>query len=129
MAKKLWGDKAVWQETSIGWERRGASARYNENNKMDIQPHHTKIDKSLQSTYGIIILEDHSGFPRGESNLYCMNADGKIVWTAEKPDPYTLYSRVRFNDDGQTIATYTINGHACDLDPETGKILNDTSIK
>jgi len=96
---------------------------------MDIQPLHTKIDKSLQSTYGTIVLEDPTGYPRGQSNLYCVSSEGKILWHAEKPDPYTLYSRVRFNDDGLTIATYTVNGHACDLDPQTGKILNDTSIK
>ena len=129
MGIKLRGVKASRQETSVGWEISGASARYNEYEKMEIQPLHTKVDKSLQSSYGIIVLEHHSGFPRGESNLYCVDADGKIVWQAEKPDPYTLYSRVRFNDDGMTISTYTINGHACDLDPKTGKILSDTSIK
>jgi hypothetical protein len=96
---------------------------------MDIQPLHTKIDKSLQSSYGTIVLEDHSGFPSGESNLYCVSQEGKIIWTAEKPDPYTLYSRIRFNDDGLTIATYTINSHACDLDPKTGKILSNTGIQ
>ena len=96
---------------------------------MDIQPLHTKIDKFIQSTYGTIILEDSMGYPRGESNLYCVSSDGKIVWHAEKPDPYTLYSRVRFNEDGMTLSTYTINGHACDLDPQTGKILSKTSIQ
>jgi hypothetical protein len=96
---------------------------------MDIQPLHTKIDKSLQSSYGTIVLEHHSGYPRGESNLYCVSQDGEIVWHAEKPDPYTLYSRVRFNDDGLTTSTYTINGHACDIDPGTGKILSQASIQ
>ena len=96
---------------------------------MDIQPFHTKIDKSLQSTYGAIVLEHYSGFPRSESNLYCIGQDGRILWRAEKPDPYTLYSRVKFNDDGMTLSTYTINGHACDIDLQTGKILNKTSIQ
>jgi len=96
---------------------------------MDIQPLHTKIEKSLQSSYGTIVLEHYSGFPRNESNLYCVNQDGKIAWFAEKPDSSTLYSRVGFNEDGVTIATYTINGHACDLDPKTGKILSKTSIQ
>ncbi|NTU55623.1 MAG: hypothetical protein HGA79_05180 [Anaerolineales bacterium] len=96
---------------------------------MDIQPLHTKIGKSIQSSYGTIVLEDPMGFPRGESNLYCVGMDGKIVWKAEKPDPYTLYSRVRFNDDGMTLSTYTINGHACDLELETGRILSKTSIQ
>ena len=38
---------------------------------MDIQPLHTKIDKTIQSAPGTIVLENPSGFPRGESNLYC----------------------------------------------------------
>jgi len=96
---------------------------------MEIQPLHTKIEKSLQSSHGTIVLEHYSGFPRGESNLYCIAQDGIILWHAEKPDSYTLYSRVRFNDDGLTLSTYTINGHACDLDPRTGRILNTTSIQ
>lgn len=96
---------------------------------MDIQPLHTKISKSIQSSYGTIVLEDPMGYPRSESNLYCAAQDGKIVWFAEKPDPYTLYSRVRFNEDGMTLSTYTINGHACDLDLGTGKILSKTSIQ
>jgi hypothetical protein len=96
---------------------------------VDIQPLHTKIEKSIQSTYGTIVLEHYSGFPSGESNLYCVGMDGRIVWKAEKPDPYTLYSRVRFNDDGMTLSTYTINGHACDVDPQTGRILSKASIQ
>lgn len=96
---------------------------------MDLQPLHTKIDKSIQTYYGTIVLESYSGFPRGESNLYCVSLDGRMLWKAEKPDPYTLYSRVRFNEDGMTLSTYTINGHACDLDLETGKIISKTSIQ
>ena len=96
---------------------------------MEITPLHTKIDKSIQSSYGTIVLEDPMGFPRGESNLYCVALDGKIVWKAEKPDPNTLYSRVRFNEDGLTLSTYTLSGHACELELGTGKILSKTSIQ
>ncbi len=96
---------------------------------MDIQPLHTKIDKSIQTTFGTIVLENPTGYPRGESNLYCVSTDGKITWHAEKPDPYTLYSRVRFNEDGNSLSTYTLSGHACDLELKSGKILNKTSIQ
>ena len=96
---------------------------------MDIQPTHTKIEKSIQTLYGMVVLESTDGFPRGESNLYCVNADGKIAWKAEKPDPYTLYSRVKLNEDGSSLSTYTLSGHACDLELGTGKILSKTSIQ
>ena len=97
---------------------------------MEIQPLYTKVEKSIQTNIGEIVLEHHAGFPRGESNLYCVApSTGKIVWKAEKPDPYTLYSRVRLNEDGATLSAYTIGGHACDLDPKTGKLIGHTVIK
>ncbi|NJC97937.1 MAG: hypothetical protein C3F07_20945 [Anaerolineales bacterium] len=96
---------------------------------MDIQPLHTKIEKTIQTLTGYVVLENTTGFPRGESNLYCISADGRVIWKAEKPDPYTLYSRVRLNEDGNTLSTYTLSGHACDLDLGTGKILSKTSIQ
>ena len=96
---------------------------------MDIQPQHTKVDKTIQTMYGLIVLEDPNGFPRGESNLYCVSPNGKVVWKAEKPDLYTLYSRMRLNEDGASLSTYTIGGHACDLALGTGKILSKTSIQ
>ncbi|HKI53021.1 MAG TPA: hypothetical protein VJ987_02765 [Anaerolineales bacterium] len=96
---------------------------------MEIQPLHTKVDKTIQTSYGTIVLEDPVHYPRSESNLYCIDQGGTIVWYAERPDPNTHFSKLRFGDDGLTISTYTINGHACDLDPGTGKILSTTSIK
>jgi len=95
----------------------------------DFQPLHTKIEKTIQATRGFIVLESPTGFPSGESNLYCISAEGKIIWTAEKPEPYTLYSRVKLNEDGLTISTYTLSGHACELDLGTGEILSKTSIQ
>lgn len=96
---------------------------------MEIQPLHTKVEKSIQTLFGTVVLESAAGFPRNESNLYCASADGKVIWKAEKPDPYTLYSRVKLNEDGATLSTYTLSGHACELDMKTGKILSKTSIQ
>ena len=96
---------------------------------MKIQPLHTNVEKSIQTLFGVVILETITGFPKNESNLYCASADGKVLWQAEKPDPYTLYSRVKLNEDGVTLSTYTLSGHACDLDLKTGKILSKTSIQ
>jgi len=97
---------------------------------MEIQPLHTKVEKSIQTSVGEIVLEQHAGFPRSESNLYCVaQYTGNIIWKAEKPDPNTLYSRVRLNEDGVTLSAYTIGSHACDLDPKTGKLISHTVIK
>ncbi|PWH17397.1 MAG: hypothetical protein DDG60_02075 [Anaerolineae bacterium] len=94
---------------------------------MEIQPLRTSIEKTIQTMLGLLVLEQPNGFPRYESNLYIVTASGKILWKAEKPDPNSLYSRVRLNDD-ETISAYTTGGHACELDLRTGKLLGFTQI-
>jgi hypothetical protein len=96
---------------------------------MDNEPLHTKVEKSIQTVLGEIILESPDGFPRNESNLYLVSKEGGIVWKAEKPDPVTLFSRARLNEDGESLSTYTIGGHACDLDLRTGKLISQTKIQ
>ncbi len=96
---------------------------------MELQPLYTKIDKSIQTKVGSIVLENPDRFPYSESNLYCIAPDNKILWKAEKPAPDTLYSRVKLNEDGATLSTYTIGGHACDLELNTGRIVSQTTIK
>ena len=96
---------------------------------MEIQPLHTKVEKSIQTNFGFVVLERPEGFPRKESNLYCMAPSEKIIWNAEKPDADTLYSRVRLNEDGETLSAYTTGGHACELELKTGKLISHTSIK
>lgn len=94
---------------------------------MEIQPLRTQIEKTIQTMLGLVVLEHPNGFPRSESNLYLVTPGGKILWKAEKPDPNTLYSRVRLNDD-QTLSAYTTGGHACDLELKTGKLIEFTRI-
>ncbi|MGB8980406.1 MAG: hypothetical protein WCC12_00875 [Anaerolineales bacterium] len=96
---------------------------------MEIQPLHTSVDKTIVTSFGIIVLEIHKGFPSRESNLYCLTPGQKIIWKAEKPEDSTLYSRVRLNEDGQTLSAYTTGGHACELELKTGKLISHTSIK
>jgi outer membrane protein assembly factor BamB len=96
---------------------------------MEIKPLHTKVEKSIQTLYGTVVLESPNEFPRAECNLYCISADGKTIWTAEKPEQSTLYSRMKLDEDGAILSTYTLSGHACDLELGTGKILSKTSIQ
>ncbi|MBM3126485.1 MAG: hypothetical protein FJZ87_15685 [Chloroflexi bacterium] len=93
---------------------------------MIVKPLHTKVEKTIQTMAGEVVLEHHAGFPSQESNLYLLDANGDVIWKAEKPDPRTLFSRVKLNDD-YTLSTYTINGHACDLDLENGKIVGEVT--
>ncbi|MCC6299479.1 MAG: hypothetical protein IT314_09275 [Anaerolineales bacterium] len=96
---------------------------------MEIQPLHTKVEKTIQIKLGVIVLEHPSGFPYNDTNLYCVASDDKVVWKAEKPDANTLFSRVRVNEDGDTLSAYTVHGHACELVLKTGKLISYASIK
>lgn len=96
---------------------------------MDIQPLHTKVDKTIQVTAGVIVLENPNGFPRSESNLYLLRSDGTILWKAEKPDASTFFSKVKLNDDGETFSAYTVHGHACEFALKNGKLIGFTSIQ
>jgi hypothetical protein len=96
---------------------------------MESEPLHTRVEKSIQTNQGDIVLEDPHGFPRNESNLYYINRDEEIIWRAEKPAADTLYSRVRLNEDGESLSAYTTGGHACELDLRTGKLLSQSRIQ
>ena len=93
----------------------------------EIEPLHTQIQKNIQTMMGSVVLEDPKGFPRDESNLYCVNHDGKIVWKAEKPEPDGLYNRVMLN--GDNLAAYAITGQACEIELISGKLLSQVKIK
>jgi hypothetical protein len=96
---------------------------------MDVTPLFTKIDKSIQVNAGVIVLENPTGFPRNDTNLYLISQDGKILWKAEKPDPNTSFTRVKLNEDGDTFSAYTLNGHACELELRSGKLISFTSFR
>jgi len=96
---------------------------------MTIEALHTKIEKTIQVNAGVIVLENSTGFPHNESNLYLVSQNGKVIWKAEKPDPGTFFTRVKLNDDGRTFSAYTLNGHACELELKTGKLISFTTFR
>lgn len=93
------------------------------------EPIYTNIEKTIQTKVGFVFLEDHSGFPFGESNLYCRARNGEIIWQAEKPEPKSLYIRVKLNVEGLTLSAYANTGHACEIDLKTGKLISQVEFK
>ena len=94
----------------------------------EIEPLHTTIEKTTQTMLGTVVLEDPKGFPREESNLYCVGYDGKMVWKAEKPEPAGLYNRVKLNENGDTLSAYTVTGQACEIELVTGRLISHVKI-
>ena len=96
---------------------------------IEIEPLYTQVQKAMQTIVGTVVLEDPSGFPFDESNLYCVGKNGETVWKAEKPEPSGLYNRVMLNMDGNTISAYAITGQACEIELGSGKLLNQAKIQ
>jgi len=96
---------------------------------MDVVALFTSIEKTIQINAGVIVLENPSGFPRNDTNLYLISQRGEILWKAEKPVPGTFFSRVKLNEDGDTFSAYTLGGHACELELRSGKLISFTSFK
>ena len=96
---------------------------------MEFKPLHTKIEKTIQVNNGWIVLESPNGFPRNQSNLYLIELNGRSGWKAEKPEASTLFSRVKINEDNDTFSAYTLDGHACELDLTTGKLISHISMQ
>jgi hypothetical protein len=96
---------------------------------MELKPLHTKIEKEIQLNNGTILLENPTGFPRNKCNLYLINQNEEIAWQAEKPDAQSLFSRMRLNEDGETLSTYTTDGYACELNIKTGKLISKTKMQ
>jgi hypothetical protein len=95
----------------------------------DIKPRFTTIEKEISAQVGTVVLENPVGYPRGESNLYCIGPDGQVIWFAQLPEAGTLYTRVKFDDQGEKLLTYSTRSHACEIDLQTGKLLSQISIK
>jgi hypothetical protein len=95
---------------------------------IEIVPLHTKIQKTIQTMVGTVVLEEPVGFPREEVNLYCLGQNGETVWKAEKPEPSGLYNRVMLNTNGDTLSAYAITGQACELELMSGKLLSQAKI-
>lgn len=96
--------------------------------RMAIQPLFTQIEKTIQTNNGNVVLENHTGFPFKESNLYLVNPNGEILWKAEKPEARSLYTRIKLNEDF-TLSTFTTDGLFCEIELKTGKIISKSSFK
>lgn len=94
----------------------------------ETNPLHTTIEKATQTMMGTVVLEDPKGYPRDESNLYCIGHNGEMVWKAQKPEPAGLYNRVMLNENGDTLSAYTVTGQACEIELVTGKLISHVKI-
>src|SRR5438309_2243009 len=82
--------------------RRGRHNLKGELTMSDFKPRYTGIEKEINAQIGTVILENPSGHPRTEPNLYCVGQDGKVIWVAQVPEAGALYTRVKFDDEAKS---------------------------
>jgi hypothetical protein len=95
---------------------------------IEFEPLHTQIQKTIQTMLGTVILEDASGYPTDESNLYYLDKTGNLLWQAEKPEPAGLYNRVMLNQEGNSLSAYTVTGRACEIDLLNGSLISQVKL-
>ncbi len=95
----------------------------------NVKPLHTKIEKIIEVRGGKVIMEAHDRYPLDKSNLYFITESGETIWYAERPAPDAHYIRVRLEADGKRLSAYTTGRHACDIDIDSGKLINQIEFK
>ena len=95
----------------------------------NLKPRCTAIVKVIDVNNTNIVMEDHKGFPLGESNLYCLSEMGELLWIAERPAPDAHYIRAKLETDGLRVSAYTTGRHAVDIDVKTGKLISQVAFR
>jgi outer membrane protein assembly factor BamB len=88
------------------------------------RPVGTSIVQLLPLGQRVLVREDYYQFPRGSSNVYCLDADFQQIWSAELPDQSDVYVRI---DSGPSCSSW--NGFYCTIDPDTGRIIKKEFTK
>jgi len=107
----------------------GALCRMNRKGRAVVRrtPVGTAIVQFLVTTGGALVLrEEAAGFLPGFSNLYCLDAEMRLLWFAELPGPEDFFAEPVREAEG-VFACTSISGVECRLDPATGRIVGRTS--
>ena len=85
------------------------------------EPLATQVVQYVPMADRVIVREAYYRFPRGESNVYCLDSDLRLLWKAELPRTSDVYSGPIILTRG-VLACSSWEGYTCILDPATGRI-------
>lgn len=91
---------------------------------MNIQPRHTKIVESISTPFGLLIREEHFGYPEAESNIYMVDEEGKVIWFAHRPMDNDAYANRIVWLDESTIRCASWNGFTSDINLKNGTLIH-----
>jgi hypothetical protein len=96
---------------------------------MDIRARHTKIVEKIDTQFGTLVREDYYGYPRSESNLYMVDAQGKPIWFAERVANDDSYANPIRQLGECRIKCASWNGFDCEIDIKSGKLIDSAFTK
>lgn len=96
---------------------------------MTLSPRHTRIIETVVTPFGTLVHEDCYQYPRHESNLYMVDAQGNVLWFAERAvDDDAYANRIRKSSDA-TVKCASWNGFDCEIDLKTGALVHASFAK
>ena len=96
---------------------------------MDVHPRHTRVVETITTAFGVVVREDYYGYPTAESNLYMVDANGLPVWFADRAMDDDAYANPIRKSGESSIKCASWNGFDCEIDLNTGKLLNAAFTK
>ena len=88
----------------------------------------THIVQILPLGDNIIVREDYYRFPRGRSNVYCLDSELRPVWFAETLASNEAYANQVTETNGCLVCC-SWEGARCTIDAATGRILHKEFAK
>lgn len=88
----------------------------------------TAIVQLLPLASGVVVRENYYRHPRATSNVYLLDPELREVWRAERPAASDAYSGELSLHYGR-LRCFTWECWACELDPDSGRILGKVFTK
>jgi hypothetical protein len=60
-------------------------------------------------------------------NLFCIERDGTVAWTAELYGPYDAFLSAKLSEEG--LVAYAAAGYSVAMSPETGEVIRADFVK
>jgi outer membrane protein assembly factor BamB len=83
--------------------------------------------RPLDDNSGCVVLLDPGAMPRSTfENLFCVDANGKVMWKAQLPQSHDAFVDLQLTD---ALYANSWSGYRVKLDPATGKIVDQVFVK
>jgi hypothetical protein len=92
-----------------------------------VRSHHpigTRVVQWLPVGERILVREDYDQFPRGVSNVYCLDTEFRRIWSAQLPSEDDVYVQINPGPSCNSWGCFY-----CTIDPHTGCIIEKEFTK